>query len=168
MILATHAIVGAAVGRLFPAHPIAAFAAGVISHFILDSIPHYDYHLRSVSKNKENRMHDDMVFSRHFARDILVIGFDGAVGAALALYFLYDFNQSWYYFVSLTAGFCGGIIPDALQFAYWKIRREPFVSLQKFHLAIHAKSNYNDYPVFGMMCQIGMVAVVIAATNMVQ
>jgi hypothetical protein len=49
MILSTHAIVGAALASLMPSHPIAAFAAGFASHFVIDSTPHWDYPLKSIS-----------------------------------------------------------------------------------------------------------------------
>jgi hypothetical protein len=39
---ATHALIGAALGRL-AGRPGRAFAAGVVSHFLLDRLPHRDY-----------------------------------------------------------------------------------------------------------------------------
>jgi hypothetical protein len=46
MILSTHAIVGGAIASLFPSHPLLVVAAGFVSHFAIDAIPHWDYPLR--------------------------------------------------------------------------------------------------------------------------
>jgi hypothetical protein len=49
--LTTHAIVGAAIASVIPAHPFFAIAAAFASHFLLDAIPHWDYPIRSDSVN---------------------------------------------------------------------------------------------------------------------
>ncbi|MDH2348696.1 hypothetical protein [Bradyrhizobium sp. SSUT77] len=43
MILSTHAIVGGAIASLIPDQPALAFVAGIVSHFVIDAIPHSDY-----------------------------------------------------------------------------------------------------------------------------
>ena len=53
MILASHAIIGAAVGRLFPLSPFYGFLAGLLSHYAMDAIPHWEYTLPSISKRKK-------------------------------------------------------------------------------------------------------------------
>ena len=35
-------------------------------------------------------------------------------------------------------------LPDALQFVYWRVRREPLTSLQKFHIWIHTKNKMRN------------------------
>lgn len=49
MILSTHAVVGGAIGSLFPSHPILVALLGFTSHFVIDAIPHWDYPLKSIS-----------------------------------------------------------------------------------------------------------------------
>ena len=41
--LMTHAIVGAAIVGLVPAHPLLGLSLAFASHFILDALPHWDY-----------------------------------------------------------------------------------------------------------------------------
>ena len=53
MILAAHAIVGAAISSQIPNHPITALAAGIASHFAIDAIPHWDYPLRSMLRGSK-------------------------------------------------------------------------------------------------------------------
>lgn len=48
MLFAAHLIVGGTVGQLI-GNPIVAFIVGIISHFILDHIPHTDH-----SRNKSH------------------------------------------------------------------------------------------------------------------
>ncbi|MBI2023536.1 hypothetical protein HYT01_03175 [Candidatus Giovannonibacteria bacterium] len=94
MVLFTHAIVGTAVAGLFPAHPVAGFAAGFISHFALDAIPHWHYPLGSLTQDKNDPMKKDMVWSRPFFYDLLKISLDGGLGAFLSLeifYFVFMF-----------------------------------------------------------------------------
>ena len=43
MVLTSHVVVGAAVSSLVPGHPVAGFAVGFLSHYLLDMIPHRDY-----------------------------------------------------------------------------------------------------------------------------
>ncbi len=139
MTLATHAVVGAAIARLIPKHPIAGFFFAFISHFLIDAIPHGHYRLFSTKRDSENPLNDDMVLGKNFILDLLNIGLDLLIGIGLTFAI---FNQSSY--LTLCLGIIGGVLPDALQFAYWKIRKEPLTSLQKFHHNIHAKKKFND------------------------
>ena len=47
MVLTTHAVAGATLATLVPNHPLWGFVIGFGSHFVLDSIPHWDYSLKS-------------------------------------------------------------------------------------------------------------------------
>lgn len=160
MTLTTHAIVGAAAAKLFPQHYLAAFAAGFLSHFLIDAIPHWDYELRSAKKDPENHLNNDMVFGFNFVLDILNISFDFFL--ALTLPFLIfgsnEFSQS----VILLMGIAGGTLPDALQFIYFKWRHEPLISLQKFHGWIHAESKIADWKL-GVSLQFILIAFVVFA-----
>ena len=135
MILTNHAITGAALASLVPNEPLIGFSVGFLSHFVLDAIPHWDYKLGS-KKEDGNKMNDDLAINRKFIKDILKIGTDGMTGLLLA-YFLFCFYMK----VSVFAVLCGAIgamTPDALQFVYMKWRYEPLISLQRFHIWIHA------------------------------
>ncbi len=41
MLVTSHVLFGALIGRALGRHPVGAFAAGVVSHFAMDACPHY-------------------------------------------------------------------------------------------------------------------------------
>src|SRR5262249_58022676 len=90
MILSPHAVVGAAIANLLPAHPGAAFVLGFASHFALDAIPHADYPLRSASLDPKIGV--PLRFDRALLQDAITIGADGLVGLLFAL-FLFSFSR---------------------------------------------------------------------------
>lgn len=152
MVLATHAMIGAAVANIFPAHPILGFFAGFASHFLADAIPHWHYALTTTKGSKKCSMDADMLINKHFPLDLLKISIDAILGITCAILF---FGASQPVFLSATLmGAAGGILPDALQFLYWKWRHEPLTSLQRFHLWVHAKSDLDDKSIVGPALQI--------------
>lgn len=158
MVLATHAMIGAAVANIFPSHPILGFFAGFASHFLADAIPHWHYTLTTTQGGKKRSLNADMIINKHFPFDLLKISIDALLGITCAILF---FGMSQPVLLSATLlGALGGILPDALQFLYWKWRHEPLTSLQRFHLWVHAKRDLDDKPIFGPALQI-MVALTI-------
>lgn len=147
MTLATHAVVGAAAAQLFPSNPALAFLAAFLSHFAMDAIPHWDYKL--LSKNGE-----DMVIGKEFIIDLMRVGFDFLLGITLSFLFFQPEGQpiQW----TILIGAVGGVLPDPLQFAYWKFRHEPLLSLQRFHIRAHAKKRFKN-PFMGISLQIIIV-----------
>ncbi|MFA6354244.1 MAG: hypothetical protein WCX12_00995 [Candidatus Paceibacterota bacterium] len=159
MILATHALVGAAVAQIFPKYPLLGFVAAFLSHFILDAIPHDDYERESFisDKNSPNDISKmDMVLGKKFIRDLIKISFDCIFGFAVALTF---FSNSGLALQIAFIGAVGGVLPDALQFVYFKIKKEPLITLQKFHKAIQHKLGNGIYRV-GILSQIVIVVIV--------
>lgn len=137
MILATHVIVGVAAGRFFPNNPLLAFMTGFASHFLIDAIPHWDYPLKSYTRDKndpKNLMKADLVMEKGFIRDLVLIAIDIISGITLALYIFG--TKGNLVNISLLMGALGGILPDGLQFLYFKTRKEPFKTLQRFHMWI--------------------------------
>ena len=154
MVLATHSIVGASVAMMMPNHPVLGFCAGFASHFVLDAIPHWDYKLHSVKEDKEKPMNTDMnVFSKMFLLDISKIFLDIMIGMALLYVFFGNKNLS----VALFAGAVGGMLPDVLQFVYWKIRKWPFTHLQKIHDWAHTKKKLKHRPILGFIFQLTLI-----------
>lgn len=136
MILTNHAITGAMLATLTPNQPLLGFTAGFLSHFVLDAIPHWDYSLDSLKKDDKNPMNNDMAINRDFVKDLFKIGLDGIIGLAFAYLILCFYMK--FSVLSILSGAIGAMAPDALQFAYMKCRFEPLVSLQRFHIWIHA------------------------------
>lgn len=147
MVLTPHAVVGAAVTSFFKLNPFTAFVAGFLSHFFMDSIPHWDYKLKSAYHDEINPLNDDLIIGRDFYFDLVKIGFDAFLGMSLAiLFFNIGANVSFW---AVVSGALGGIVPDALQFVYTKWRKEPLLSLQKTHRLFHTSHKiYN--PVLGV------------------
>ena len=157
MILVTHGVVGGALGLLIQ-NPLVAFVAGFVSHFVLDTIPHWDYNLASGRKGPGNSHLDDIVINADFLRDSLKFGLDGIFGLLLPFLF---FNGSggglnW----AVLFGAVGGMFPDFLQFVYVKLRSKPLALLQEFHNWIHAKSTLKNRPVLGILFQALLVLLV--------
>ncbi|MDE1924654.1 MAG: hypothetical protein KGH79_00530 [Patescibacteria group bacterium] len=161
MTLTTHAIVGAAAASLFPAQPIAAFAAGFASHFAIDAIPHWDYEPASAVKDKHNPLATDMIIGKAFFEDLAVIAGDALLGLALSVLI---FN-AWLFHVPLlivVIGVVAGILPDPLQFLYYKTRSKILEPLQRFHQWIQKPSPIGVAPWIGVGLQCALVVMVIA------
>lgn len=156
MTLGTHAVVGASIAALLPTHPALAFFGGFISHFILDSIPHWDYPLRSLQGRDGPKMDRDLRLGKSFIIDLFRVGIDALIGITVAL-LLFHGSRSFPYV--LLSGAVGAMVPDALQFVYFKLRKQPLISLQRFHIFIHAVNDLNDRPFLGIACQVAIVLV---------
>ncbi len=161
MTLTTHALVGAAAASLFPAYPYAAFAAGFVSHLAIDALPHWDYgqHLHSIEKDPARRMHTDMKFGKHFLRDLSVIGADALLG------FVLTFVVAWLLQIPPEVALVGagaGVLPDLLQFVYYKIRTTPFEPalhyLQKLHVWLQKGI---EHPEWGWQKGLGLQALLV-------
>ena len=155
MVLTAHAITGTALASLTPNEPLVGFTVGFLSHFILDAVPHWDYFLRSMKKDENNPMNNNMTINADFWRDLLKIGFDAMLGISLA-YLIFGFYMK-YSTLIILCGVIGAMMPDALQFAYMKWKHEPLTSLRRFHLWIHSKISLNNNPVIGILSQIVFV-----------
>jgi len=137
MLLTTHAVIGAGIASLFPKQPALGVILAFLSHYALDTIPHWNYALRSRKYDAENELHGEILINKDFLRDLIKIGVDFALGLILAFYIFKEPNVKNNLLPLLGA--LAGTFPDALQFAYYKIRREPFLSFQKVHIFFHSK-----------------------------
>jgi hypothetical protein len=153
--LTTHAIVGAAIAGVIPAHPYLAISAAFASHFLLDAIPHWDYPIRSDSVKPS--IGAAMKYDGALLADSLAIGADALLGISLALLLLAKSDNLLV--VLCAAG--AAILPDALQFAYTRFRREPLISLQRFHSWIHSKRDLRRRPVLGLAAQTSLILFVV-------
>src|ERR1035437_1319913 len=152
MTLTTHAVVGAAIAASMPNHPVVGFALAFASHFVLDAIPHWDYPLSSQKTDNVNRLNDDMIINKNFFIDLLKIGIDMSCGILLVLFF-FTLHSPHLFWIPMI-GVAGAVLPDALQFVYFKWRHQPLIALQRFHFWIHAKHRLDDKPLIGILLQI--------------
>ena len=154
MVLATHLVTGGALGQVI-SNPVLAFLSGFLSHFLLDAIPHWDYHLASLQKNPSDKLDTNMVINHDFVLDLAKIFLDILIGVVLVLVFQ----------LSLWAAI-GAVLPDFLQFAYFKLKWPVLRWLQAFHVWIHAEKRLDNQPVLGPFLQILLVALVFAIISL--
>jgi hypothetical protein len=157
MTLTAHAIVGAGIAAVMPAHPILGICAAFASHFVLDAIPHWGYEIRSPSLRPDIRA--PLRFDRMLLRDLATIGSDALLGLILAL--LIFSTPATLAFVLLGA--LAGEAPDTLHFFYIRYPHEPFVSIFKFHERIQREGFFKKHPVLGITSQIGLIAIFVVA-----
>lgn len=167
MILTTHVIAGAALAAAVPNRPMLAFVASAASHFLLDAIPHWDYKLRSSRKDKDNPLNNDIVVGRDFWFDLIKISVDALVGLALGWFFFHSFFTGQLAVLTFVAGAIGGLLPDALQFAYFKFRSPWLTALQRFHYWIHADYARKLKPAVGIITQTLLVTTIIIAVKFI-
>jgi hypothetical protein len=157
MVLTTHAAIGGFIGAVAAQNPALAAVAGFSSHFIMDTIPHWDYKLSSTVVDKNDRLNTNMTIKgKAFFTDLIKIGFDFCLGIALVILLFY--SESRVVLIGALIGAFCAILPDPLQFVYWKFKREPLISLQKFHANfMHARANLNNKPFLGILCQVAII-----------
>lgn len=161
MILATHGIVGGAIGYLLPKNPILAFFLSFISHFVIDAVPHWHYPVFSAKINKENPLENDMLLNKWFVVDMFDIGLDLLGGLIIAVFIFHQKLSFDMALVSILSGAIGGVFPDPLQFLYWKLPNKPLMYLQEFHIWIHSETYMDDRHIMGITTQIAFSALII-------
>jgi hypothetical protein len=162
MTLTTHAIVGAAAASLFPTSPVLAFAAGFASHFAIDSLPHWDYRILSKHKEESNRLNDNIdVRNPTFILDLMRIGSDALLGTILSIFIF----SVWLFHLPIWFSILGawaGILPDPLQFVYYKTRLAIMVPLQRFHIWVQKGKSIHPPFYIGLLYQALLVAIILA------
>lgn len=161
MILLSHSIIGVAAASVFPSNPMLAFSVALASHYIMDAIPHWDYKLLSSKEDSKTPLNNDIVIGENFIFDLRNVFIDALLGVIISflLFYFFGFGHS---VLILIVGIIGGIIPDILQFVYFKIRKEPFKSLYIFHNFIHScHKELKRHNVAGIFFQIATVASVV-------
>lgn len=157
MILATHAVIGAAAASLFPERPIFGFTAGFLSHFLLDAIPHWDYPIRSGFLNP--KIASPFKIDKELFLDILTIGSDILLGSILALLIFSEVPL-----VIVLLGVFAGIFSDALQVPFSRTKFRPFVAVQNFHKRIQAGKHVHN-PAWGIAWQAFIVIAALLLTK---
>lgn len=155
MILATHAIAGAAIATAAHAHPLLGFLLGFASHFPLDAVPHWHYRLairpwlvlgRQVPRGS--------AFRRALARDLLTTGTDFALGLGLVAAVIADTPAA---VPAALLGALGGVLPDLLHLFQLLLPNRFFAALRKFHRRVHATTRLDDQPLVGISSQMAVI-----------
>ncbi|MEA1929295.1 MAG: hypothetical protein U9M92_00165 [Patescibacteria group bacterium] len=159
MVLSTHAVTGAAVASLVPANPVLGFALAFASHFVLDAIPHWEYHLSSTQVPRGGDQLEKYVkIGPAFLGDLMKTGADFFLGALLALLLFYP--ASGIDLRALLLGVIGGVLPDFFQFVFWRWRPFWLNHLQRLHHWAHAKKGLDNSPLIGVLSQVAVIIVV--------
>jgi hypothetical protein len=159
--LTTHAIVGAGIAGLVPAHPLFGVSLAFASHFLLDALPHWDFPIRSSSIDP--KIGARMKYYRALFADMLTIGGDAVLGIVLAIVVFTTETQT--NFLVVFAGACAGILPDPLKFAYTRFPHQPLTSIQRFHEWIHTSRRMLGRPVLGIASQFALIIVFVRVTR---
>ncbi|MDQ3076744.1 MAG: hypothetical protein M3Q63_01680 [bacterium] len=164
MTLGTHAVAGALIGAIASENIAFVVSAAFLSHFLLDTIPHWDYKLGSI-ENQGVVINNDMnTHSRTFLVDLVKIGFDFWIGIGLVIIAYYQFPMQ--VFLGALVGGLMGLIPDPLQFVYWKTRWKWMLPLQKFHMWMHSENRLKGHPILGILSQTAIMAVSLMAVRL--
>ncbi|OGY53720.1 MAG: hypothetical protein A3A24_00940 [Candidatus Buchananbacteria bacterium RIFCSPLOWO2_01_FULL_46_12] len=161
MYLTTHAAAGALIGTLIIQSPL-AFLVGILSHFFLDIIPHYDGDLPLKSHN---------VFSlsqRHFNKIIAIILVESLLGAIV--FYSLTTNSRLGLTSAMLWGITGSILPDILQVLLLVLpKNKVLIAFDGLHNFYHYRAKRPVPIVLGLLTQlIALILIVIPLINLIQ
>lgn len=160
--LFTHTVIGTAAAGLVAGNPVLGFGLALGSHYLSDVVPHWEYKL--ITKSLDPDFEEKILWTdRNLWIDILKLGVDFGLGIVVSiLLFKLYFNVDW---LTIIVGIMGGVLPDVLQFAYAKIKKEPFLLFQKIHNFFHSDIKWSKQPIKGISIQIIAIALFICLFN---
>jgi hypothetical protein len=129
MILATHALVGAVIGKNIT-NPWEIIAVSIVVHFLIDHLKHGEY-VEVFSKNTSVKNSGWKVF------------LDLSVGLSVvfAIIQLKDFDSSTS--KNILVGVTSSILPDFITSLYWKFRWNFLGAYYAFHSWVHKFPRYS-------------------------
>lgn len=165
MTLTTHIVAGAAGARLFASSPVEGFIIGWLSHYVLDSIIHWDYPLASANPEIFTAESNGKLSLKNKAviGDFIKVSIDVLLGFFLAFTFL-DYRSDPRYLLILAGGL-GSVIPDFLQFVFVVWKNKYIRHFQRFHNMLHAKTDINDRPILGIASQVALIVIILILFN---
>lgn len=138
MILLGHSIVGASLA-VTQSNPIIAFVIALISHYVTDAIPHYEYNARILVTAPR---------SREAFWAYIRVAIDGLFGIAVP--FLIFAPQDVTGAISILAGISGGMLPDMLWGSSSLWRNNRMLALHfRFHYRVHTFFTNKEFPRLG-------------------
>lgn len=124
MFLSVHTCAGAIVGRFIP-NPFIAFLLGIISHFLMDLIPHGD-----------RGVYDRYKKGKFVRRAFAIVLLDGIFSIYIVMLVL-TVNNKVGSELNIAFGIVGATLPDALTVVY-EITKTKFLKwVHKLHFKIH-------------------------------
>ena len=151
MTLTTHSIIAAAVTKpLAAANPAFIFIAAVISHYLSDAIPHWDYRLSSIEDAEDSDKRHWTHNRNTIINDIRRFAFDGFLGAGVVLLIIRPVTREQWIWAILAI--IGGSLPDFLQGLYM-LKLRFLKPHQRLHDLMHSKIRLGPYPRLGIPFQ---------------
>ncbi|MBU1085032.1 MAG: hypothetical protein ABIJ43_05980 [Candidatus Beckwithbacteria bacterium] len=143
MLDASHAIIGASIAKLIP-NPYLGFPLSLLSHFLADLCPHWDYGGRSIKRPK--------------LKLIILALSDALIGFSLGYLIFSSTVPTWY----LLSMMFTAQLPDWLEAPYhiFNFNFPPFSSIKKLQSKLHSKM---DFP-WGLVTQITIALIFVLAT----
>jgi hypothetical protein len=129
MLITPHVATGAAVALALPYNPGAVLFLAVLSHFLLDLVPHWDPDMRNLRRA-----------APYLAIDVAVAGIVCAVIAV----------QASVPALTLAAGVLGGVLPDLVEFGWMRVKKARPPYLRALHDRLHW---YQPKPGLGLLTQ---------------
>ncbi|HYC80122.1 MAG TPA: hypothetical protein VEC17_03795 [Candidatus Binatia bacterium] len=158
MIATSHLIIGGSVGVIVGSvsqNPLLALIAGVVSHFLCDSLPHWDH------PDAPKLPNGDIVW----IKKVWIFAFsDSIIGGLIALS-IWGIQFNFDLLSPFIWGAAGGYLPDFIDnVPFWKERIRKLVVFQKFHdfhVWIHDNWRFKypmpEYWILGTITQIILV-----------
>jgi hypothetical protein len=152
MILLPHIITGAMIGAKTKNLGL-IIILGILSHFILDKIPHWDYSINGIKDFRKTRNFKKLVIT------LIKIGIDGLIGLLIVSLTLWQkdmFNSDYLLFILL--GIFASVLPDILGILS-EITNNNFLNVfTKFHDFAHFKTEKEGELTFlGLFTQIAVI-----------
>ncbi len=161
MIHTSHILIGAAIGAKVQSLGL-IIILGLLSHLILDLIPHYDYSLKKIVAfiNKKKGSSCKKAFI-----DCLKAVIDMLLGLAIVFFVLYkkDFfvNINYTHLWLIVAGIFFSTLPDFTQILFHLFPSKIGKIYIKFHHTIHWHNNQKEGKItfFGLFTQIIVIVI---------
>ncbi|MBI5045703.1 MAG: hypothetical protein HZC14_01710 [Candidatus Niyogibacteria bacterium] len=167
MIISSHVVITAAAVAPFLTHPFTApkaaaiFGIAVLSHYLADAVPHWDYQLSSVVEGGEAGR-DRRGFSRDrrlFLKDLSRAALDGLLGMAIAFLML-NLSFTWWDLAVLSWISFSAILPDIASMFFIIFPCAPFSWFYKAHV-VHTSYRWKKGPWSGALFQATTVAAIV-------
>lgn len=150
MLLTPHILIGALIGFKIQ-NPWLVFILAIISHFILDAIPHREYDIKALRRKK---------IDKQFIIELFQVITDLVIGVSTTIFFVWHSPSR----NSAILGMMAAVIPDGITFLYWRTKFPIFKTITDFHrFTIHPKNNKNTPLIWGLGGQLLIIALAISA-----
>lgn len=126
MILTTHALTGAVIGKLIP-NPLIIIPTSLIIHFAMDHLRHGEY--------VEIFRNPDAVKSTWWK-----VCLDLSLALTIPIIFIYFGNLGYTQTRNILLGLFFSTLPDAITFLYWKFDFKFLAPYYQFHSWVHKYS----------------------------